>query len=229
MGIDALRGTSSTAPAGGTSGVVPGDGLGKEAFLKLLVAQLENQDPLAPVDGTVFVSQLATLSQVEQSLAQSAKLDLISLQLTGIASNEAVSLIGKSVTVHGTTIAFDGASASGFAVRLDGAAAHVTVTLRDASGNPVRTLELGAQSAGPLAVEWDGRDDAGKLVPAGSYKVEVAARDEQDSPVGVSQDVTGVVIGVSFEKGYPEIILASGATAPISDLVRVDEPPPVRR
>ncbi len=203
----------------------PDNALDKEAFLKLLVAQLQNQDPLSPMNGTEFVSQLAEFSNLEQAIAQSAQLELISLQLTGIASNEAIGLIGKEVTIRGDTIPFDGSQPTGFSVDLDAEAAEVTVTIRDQHGNPVRTMNLGSQPAGPVAVPWDGTDDDGNTVSAGQYTAEVSARDKSGNPVNVSQDVSGIVVGVSFDKGYPEVELDTGATAPISDLISVAEAP----
>ena len=217
-GVNTAPGTGSALGGSDNNGNVD-----KEAFLKLLVAQLRHQDPLSPIEGTEFVAQLAQLSVVEQAVQQAKQLDIISLQLTGIASNEAVGLIGKQVTMRGDTISFDGESTTGFSVNLDDPATEVTVTIRDEYGNAVRTMEMGAQDAGPMSVNWDGTDDNGDLVGAGSYTVEVSARGESGDPVNVSQDVTGVVVGVSFEKGYPEVELDSGQTAPISDLVSVEQ------
>jgi len=217
-GVNTAPGTGSALGGSDNNGNVD-----KEAFLKLLVAQLRHQDPLSPMEGTEFVAQLAQFSVVEQAVQQAKQLDIISLQLTGIASNEAVGLIGKQVTMRGDTISFDGESTTGFSVNLDDPATEVTVTIRDEYGNAVRTMEMGAQDAGPMSVNWDGTDDNGDLVGAGSYTVEVSARGESGDPVNVSQDVTGVVVGVSFEKGYPEVELDSGQTAPISDLVSVEQ------
>ena len=193
----------------------------KDGFLKLLIAQLKAQDPLSPADSTQVVAQHATFSQLEQSIAQTKGLDTLSMQLTGIASNEAVSLIGKDVTVHGKYINFDGANPTGFNANLTGDAASTTVTIVDGSGARVRTIELGAQSKGTVPVPWDGRNDNGKLVAPGNYTVQVEATDAAGKPVDVTNDVHGRVVGVSFEKGYPEVILDSGARAPISDLVAV--------
>ncbi len=216
----------NTAPGSGLSAPASADKNGqvdKEAFLKLLVTQLQHQDPLSPMEGTEFVSQLAEFSNVEQAIAQAQHLEVISMQLTGIASNEAVGLIGKEVTVRGRNIAFDGVTPTGFNANLDDDAAEVTVTIRDANGNAVKTMELGPQDKGAVEVPWDGRNDAGQLVPSGNYSVDVTARDGSDNPVSVSQDVRGKVVGVSFDKGYPEVILDSGARAPISDLIAVHD------
>jgi len=220
MELEGIR-TTGSAPQPGTDTANGNQAIDKEAFLQLLTAQLQQQDPLSPVDGTEWVAQLAQFSVVEQQVQQSDKLDLISLQLTGMASNEAVSLIGKDVTVQGDTISFDGVEATGFSVALDEPATEVTVTIRDGQGNAVKTMDLGPQDDGPLPVTWDGTDDNGKTVAAGSYSVEVSARDADGNPVDVSQDVSGTVVGVTFDKGYPEVILDSGVTAPLSDLIAV--------
>ncbi len=195
--------------------------LDKDAFLKLLVAQLSNQDPLQPTEGTEFVAQLSQFAMVEQSIAQSAKLDVLSAQMTGIASNEAAGLVGKDVTVRGTGIAFDGVTATGASVNLESHAQKVTVRIVDASGNTVRTLEMGPRGAGAMSITWDGKDDAGQPVPKGTYKISVDAQSADGKAVSTSQDVSGKVTKVSYEKGYPELTLESGVTAPISELVSV--------
>lgn len=195
------------------------DGLGRDAFLKLLVAQLSHQDPLKPTDGTEFVTQLAQFSAVEQAVSQTARLDTLSAQLTGISANESVSLIGKQVTVRGQNLLYDGTNPATATVKLGGAAAEVKVTVTDASGKVIRTINLGSKPAGPLDVSWDGRDDAGRQVGAGGYSFSVSAKSATGASVEVQKDVTGVVQKVTFDKGYPVVVLDSGVTASISDLV----------
>lgn len=195
--------------------------LDKDAFLKLLVAQLSHQDPLQPTEGTEFVAQLSQFAMVEQSIAQSAKLDILSAQMTGLASNEAAGLVGKDVTVRGNGMAFDGVTATGASVNLDAPAQKVTVRIQDASGKTVRTLEMGARGAGATPITWDGKDDAGQPVAKGTYSIKVDAQTADGKSVNTSQDVSGKVIKVSFDKGYPELVLDSGVTAPISELVSV--------
>lgn len=214
--------SSATAAEPAISSSTQGkDALGKDAFLKLLVAQLSHQDPLKPMDGTQMVTQLAQFSALEQAVAQSAKLDLLSTQMSGLSNAATTDLVGKTVTVRGKAIAFDGVSPTGLSVTLGGAAAKCTVTIRDATGAPVRTIDLGSRPAGALPIAWDGKDDHGNKVPAGSYTCDVKATNAAGATVPVSQDVTGKVVKVSFEKGYPEITLDSGATAPVSDLISV--------
>lgn len=224
--VDSINGTKNPYGASATPGVATtsenkSTGLDRDAFLKLLVAQMSHQDPLAPTQGTEYVAQLSQFAMVEQSVAQSSKLDLLSAQMGGIANNEATGLVGKTVNVRGHGISWDGTSATGASVTLDGPAAKVTVKILDGQGKTVRTLELGGRPGGPVGIAWDGKDDAGQPLPKGTYSVSVDARSSSGQAVNASQDVTGTVVKVSFDKGYPELELDSGAKAPVSDLVSV--------
>lgn len=216
----------NTASAGASSTSEVSDGsLDRQAFLKLLVAQLSHQDPLEPMEGTEFVTQLAQFSAVEQALAQSAKLDLLSVQLRGLSNNEATNLVGKTVTVRGSGLAFDGKSPTSSSVTLAAPSQDVQVQVRDGAGNVVRTMDLGPRAAGATPIAWDGKSDAGGVMPPGNYTIEVHATDASGQSVGVTQEVTGVVSRVTFEKGYPELVLDSGVRAPVSDLVSVGTSP----
>jgi flagellar basal-body rod modification protein FlgD len=117
----------------------------KDAFLKLLIAQISNQDPMQPMQGTEYMQQLTQFAMVEQAQTQSAKLETISAQLTGLSSNEAASLIGKTVSIKGRGIAYDGLLATGGGVTLADKSAKVTVQILNPQGKPVRTMEMGAR------------------------------------------------------------------------------------
>jgi flagellar basal-body rod modification protein FlgD len=221
-----ITSTTSTPSAIPTPSAQPSSAaIGKDAFLKLLIAQMSHQDPLQPMDGTQFVTQLAQFTAVEQATAQSQKLDAISAQLSGISANDALSLVGKQVTLRGQRLAFDGVTPASANASLSGPAASVKVSITDAGGKVIRTLDLGARPAGAFPVTWDGRDGSGQPVAAGSYGYTVTATTAGGATVASSQDVTGVVSQITFDKGYPAIVLTSGATAPISDLVSAGTPP----
>jgi flagellar basal-body rod modification protein FlgD len=221
MPLSSVTGTSGANAENVSSDPKTKAALDKDAFLKLLVAQLAHQDPLQPTEGTEYVAQLSQFAMVEQSIAQSAKLDVLSTQMTGLASNEAAALVGMDVTVRGNGIAFDGVTATGASVNLEAAAAKVTVRIVDGSGKTVRTLEMGGKGAGAMPIKWDGKDDAGQPVAKGTYGIKVDAQTADGKSVNTSQDVSGKVVKVSFDKGYPELVLDSGVTAPISELVSV--------
>lgn len=224
MPVSGVSGTSNNtnetnAPLGGT-----GQGaVDKDAFLKLLVAQLSHQDPLKPTDGTEFVTQLAQFSTVEQQIAQSAKLELISLQLSGLASNEAASLVGKTVTVKGDGVVdFKGGAPEGSTTSIGEGVQDATVQLVDSNGNVV--AESGPKNIGAGPVPLDGlTPKGGQGIPDGSYTVKVV--DKAGKDVATNERVTGVVTQVSFEKGYPELVLDNGVTVPVSDLISVEGGP----
>ncbi len=212
-------GLTSAAAAASPAASKP---LDREAFLKLLIAQIKNQDPMKPMEGTEFVSQLSQFAMVEQAIAQSSHLENVSTQLGGIANNDATALVGKKVTVRGSAMAFDGITSTTSAVTIEDPAAKVKAEIVDADGNVVRTLELGGHAAGALPITWDGRDANGQMAPKGNYTMRVTATGSDGKAVKTTQDVVGTVTKITFDKGYPELTLSNGATCPISDLVGVE-------
>jgi len=189
------------------------------------MAQLQNQDPLSPSDGTEFVTQLAQFSQVQQSQEQTTTLGTISTQLQNMSNSNASSLVGKTVTVSNTGMQWNGSFATTANVTLASPAQNVTAVVQDSTGTTVRTLALGAAPAGPLAITWNGNTDAGQAAPTGTYSVSVTATDTNGQSVNVSQTVSGVVSQVSYNQGAPALTLSSGAVAPVSQLVSVDTTP----
>src|SRR5215471_1140459 len=201
--------------------------LGKDAFLKLLIAQVSHQDPLKPMDDTAFVAQLAQFSSLEQSMGINSRLDALSAQERGMANTQVAALVGKSVTVKGSITTLDSAGiGSPLSFTLSDNAASVDVTLTNSTGTAVRTVHLGPESAGLVKMVWDGRDDSGVAQPPGAYAVSVVAKDSNGAAVDSSLETTGVITNVGFEKGYPNLQLDNGVSAPASDLLRVNSTNP---
>ena len=213
---------AGAAATGSATGATPA--VNQQQFMQLLIAQLQHQDPTQPVQGTEFVTQLAQFSLVEQSVNQTTQLGSISTQLAGLSNDQASQLVGKTVSINGSSTTFNGSVATPANATLSAAAAQISATITDSKGNVVRTLSLQPHAAGPMAIPWDGRDSSGQPVASGSYTVGVTAADSNGNPVSVSQSVSGVVANVSFATGSPEITLASGASAPISQIVSVGTP-----
>ena len=212
-------GTGSLAEAM-TGGAQPMD---REAFLKLLVAQLQHQDPLEPQKNSDFVAQLAQFSNLEQAIGMNDRLDALTLQSQGMANTEVVNLAGKNVTVRGNIASIDGTgSAVPIRFSLDSNADSIEVRVQDQSGRVVRTLSVPPQSAGVVATAWDGKNDAGIQQPPGAYAISVKATQGEDIPVGVSLQSTGRVDAVSFDRGFPVLHLSTGLSVPVADLLRVE-------
>ena len=106
--------------------------------------------------------------------------------------------------------------------KLGAEAAEVTATITDESGRIVRTIKMGGQKAGEVEIEWDGREESGNTAKPGTYTVSISAKDSKGNIVDVEQRATGRVTGVSFENGYPEVILGDQHLK-MSDIVEINE------
>jgi flagellar basal-body rod modification protein FlgD len=205
-----------------------GETLGQEAFLKLLVAQLKNQDPLNPQESYEFVAQLAQFSSLEQTIGINDRLDAMALQNQGIQNSQIVGLVGKEATVKGDIVTLSGqGTIVPISFTLKDAAQESTVVIRDASGRSVRTIPVAARAAGTVTVQWNGQSDSGNPQPAGPYKVTVTAKGADDAPVSLTQQTTGFIESVSFDRGFPVLHLDSGVSAPVGDLLSVAPSQPV--
>jgi flagellar basal-body rod modification protein FlgD len=181
--------------------------LGQDAFMKLLVAQLRNQDPLEPMDPQESIAQLAELTSVEQMVSMERRLSAIEVGIAGLANTEVASFVGRTITADTSTLRLDELGQATGAFSLEGPAAEVNVSVRDAEGRLVRTLSLGARGVGAHGIDWDGRNDAGDRLPPGRYALEVEAVDADGNPVEASTRVTDRVTGVTYEDGFAELLL----------------------
>ena len=160
--------SSSSTSAGSASAI-------QSQFMTMLTAQLKNQDPLNPMDNSQMTSQLAQISTVDGiSKLNTTLTQLINSQAQS-QTLQAASLVGKGVLVAGSTMTLTSGSAIG-GVELSGPADAVSVNIKDANGNVVRTLSLGAQNAaGVYPFAWDGKTNSGATAADGNYKIEVTA------------------------------------------------------
>ena len=227
MQVNALNGQNTLAGAGAPVG--QGE-LGKEEFLKLLTVQLSNQDPLNPMENEAFVAQLAQFSSLEQLMGLGEGMqNLATAQAVANGSNM-VGMIGREVTYAGSEISHTKSATETLNVELAEPAKRVTVTIHDAEGNVVRTIEAGAQSDGNVQVEWDGKNDQGIALESGEYTYQVSAADADGNPVDATPQMRGIVSGVTYESGYPELIvngqrIAVGQVISVVDAVQSDGDP----
>ena len=166
--------------------VNPGTTLGKDDFLRLLTVQLQFQDPLNPLSDTDFIAQMAQFSSLEQLQNMNKTLDKnlrSEDQLyAAFRNNLATSLVGKTVEIPTSEVAYDGENQSEISYRLDPSARRARLQVLDAGNRLVREFELDA-SASHGTVQWDGRSHLDSEVPRGAYRVLVTAEDVTGQPV----------------------------------------------
>ena len=146
----------------------------QDRFLKLLVTQMKNQDPLNPMDNAQVTSQMAQLSTVSGIDKLNATLDALSSSMVASHSMQAASMIGHVVVVPGSKIDLKSAKGAA-ALELKQPADSLTVHIKDATGNVLRNLKMGSQPAGIVNVEWDGMNDAKTALPDGKYQFSASA------------------------------------------------------
>ncbi len=208
----------------GSSTPAPSNTLGKDQFLQLLTTQLQNQDPLQPMDSQAFVAQLAQFSTVEELDGIGKKLDTMLLAQASANQMNTAALVGKDVLFRADHVTLAAGAPATFAVSLPAAAAQATAVIADQSGNVVRTLSLGARGAGTFDVSWDGLDQSGGTLPPGDYVVTVSATAADGSKVDAASAIRGTVSGVTFENQAPELVV-QGQHVALSDVLEIDDPP----
>jgi flagellar basal-body rod modification protein FlgD len=152
----------------------------QDRFLKLLVTQIRNQDPLNPLDNAQFTSQLAQLSTVDGINRINETLQTLNQSYLAGQTMLASGMIGHGVLAAGDSIALSGGLAGG-GIELGGPADAVTVNILDSAGHTVRSLDLGAQSGGLVEFVWDGTDSGGQQLADGLYRIGVSATQGGDA------------------------------------------------
>jgi flagellar basal-body rod modification protein FlgD len=196
--------------------------LGKEDFLKLLMAQLANQDPTAAADNQAFVAQLAQFAGLEAAEGTNTRLDTLLTAQAANSSNAAVNFIGKVVDYRTDSVNLQAGLSATSQASLSGAANAITISVVDSGGNKVRTMKMGAQPAGTLGINWDGNDDGGHRLPPGSYSVSVSATDAAGKNVDVSLQGNGEITGVLFDNGIPRLKV-NGSLVQMSAVTSINE------
>lgn len=194
--------TSAVSTAAATAGKSSAE---RDKFLKLLITQMKNQDPLSPMDNAQMTTQMAQLSSLEGIEKLNATMESLAASLTGNQAVQAATLVGRDVMVPGDLMQLAGGQATG-AFEIAQAAEQVQVTITDASGAVVKRVELGAQPQGIVQIFWDGTTDSGTAATAGTYQFSVTAT-AQGKAVDAQTLMVGRVYGVTTGKGSPSLDL----------------------
>jgi flagellar basal-body rod modification protein FlgD len=211
---------SNAAATGNAPPANPTSQMGETDFLKLLVAQLKQQDPNQPMDASQMVAQLAQLSSVQALGGIQKTLTALQTANTGMAGTQAAGLVGRTVSGNANRIDLSPTQAANGQFDLGGQAKATTVVIRDAGNKAVRTLDLGALQPGVRGFQWDGKTDGGTRAPDGEYTFDVAATASNGLPVTASTQVSGMVSQISYSNGSPELLVGS-ARLLLSDITTI--------
>ena len=203
-----VKAADSSGAAGAEAGAGNDKALGKDAFLQLLVTQLKNQNPLDPQDNTAFVAQLAQFSSLEGITTLNDSVNSITGGLQSSQALQASSLVGRSVIVQTGEALVDTASEKPFngTVVVKEADTKPTITITDADGELVRTIQMPAQKAGNVDFTWDGKNDDGELMPKGNYTFTASSKTDTTT-TALTTYLPATVNSVTLSKTGGEIML----------------------
>jgi flagellar basal-body rod modification protein FlgD len=204
---------SSTSSTSATATSASNDTLDKNAFLQLLVAELQHQDPTDAQDPNQMVAQMAQFSTLEQQENTNTLLTGMQNQISALFQGQSANLIGQQVQVTNSSMTVSGGAGS-VGVNLP-SAANVVVTIQNSSGNTIATLNEGAMAAGSQVVQWNGKDSNGNQVADGAYTVSVSATGANGQAVAATTTSYATVTGVSFVNGTI-MVTAGGQQYPLS-------------
>lgn len=189
-------------------------------FLQLLTTQLQNQDPLDPLDTNSFTQELVEFTSVEQQIDMNTNMQtLIALQQS-TAATSALQLVGQTVTVNGNTAGLSNATSSPATWSLNASGpGTANITITSSTGQTAYTGTL-AVNAGTQSYSWNGQGSNGVTWPDGSYTISVTATGANGQPVSVSTQIQGVVSSVNMST-IPPTVTVSGQTVPITSIVSV--------
>lgn len=194
------------------SAITGSSSLGKEDFLTLLVAQLQNQDPLNPSDPTEFTAQLAQYSSLEQLMSVNENIENLASTSQNQEQLSALGLIGREVVVDkGDFQLGDSEVALGY--NLDAQADRVELHVQDSRGNSLAVIKPTDMTAGSHFVTWDGTDINGHPVAKGSYTLSILALDANEEGIGSQPLIKGKVTGVDLDGTQSTLVTNCGSYA----------------
>lgn len=212
--------TELTSTGSASGDVANANELGKDDFLRLLVAQLQAQDPLDPQSAEDFSAQLAQFSSLEQLTNVNDNLTQIESFEQAVNNSSLVNLIGKNVDSPGDRIDFNTGETKTLNFSLSEEAARVEVDVFDSTGNPVTTLTLSDLTAGNNQALWNGKNAEGKDVQPGAYTFQVRAENLNGDEIPAQTFISGKITDVVFGEDGAQAVINGQKTA-VSEISRV--------
>ena len=201
-GTTSQSSSSSSSSAAGANALANQQIAGNfQSFLQLLTTQLQNQNPLSPLDTNQFTQQLVEFAGVQQQINTNDSLStLVSLQQTA-QSSQALEFVGKTAVVKGSTTSLTNSQAAwGLNIA---SASQVTINITNSSGATVYTSSIAANAGNNQTFTWNGLGTDGTQQPDGTYTLTATAKDSAGNSVGVSTEIQGVVSAVDLTQSPP--------------------------
>lgn len=221
-GIPSYDPTAATAPKSTGMGTTAAET--QDYFMKMLLAQIQNQDPMNAQDPAQMTSQLTQLNTASGIEKLNTSISAMLAQATSQSFMNSSSLIGDSVLAPGSSMALGAAGNADFGLKLDAASAQTTVKVVAADGTVIDELSLGALSQGVHTFTWDGAGYDGQRAAAGNYKLLLAAADGTGTAVTSTALTRGLVSGVSRTDTGTQLLTTDGRTLNPADLIQLTKP-----
>jgi len=190
-------------------------------FLQLLTTQLQNQDPLSPMDTTEFTNQLVQFAGVEQQINSNQKLDsLVQMELSN-SFTAALDFVGLDINYVSSEMNFDGQTPVDISYALEGEAAQTNINILSEQGDLIASFA--GETSGTNQFTWDGTTNFGVPAPPGTYQVRIDANDAEGQPVESSTVVSGRVDGIESQNGSIFLLVGDRAVAS-SQVINASEP-----
>jgi flagellar basal-body rod modification protein FlgD len=206
--------TNSSSNSSASSGTTLANNF--QTFLTLLTTQLQNQNPLDPLDTNQFTQQLVQFASVEQQLRQNDQLStLVNLEKTA-QSTAALSYVGYTAVVDGSKAPFDGTNSAAWTLKVPNDT-NATITITNSAGQTVFSGSYPVQKGNPTFT-WDGKGNDGTQWPAGNYTLNASGKDSTGNNVAIPSEVQGVVDSVDLTASPP--LLSIGGQSYTTDQIR---------
>jgi len=208
---NSLSSSSSSSTTSKSTGTI-----GKDAFMKMLIAQLQNQDPLNPMDGTQFASQLAQFSSLEQMQNLNTTMSSIPTYLGAFSNAQVANLIGNEATAKGNVLQVTGSSTK-INYNLPSDIASGTISVYNSSGSLVNTIKIGSQKTGQQSAIWNSSGQS-----TGNYTYQIDAKDKSGNTVKVDTLINGTVTGVTYKNNASYLVI-NGQEVAFSDVTKINK------
>lgn len=203
---------------------VGNDKMDKDAFMKLMLAQMKNQDPSNPMQSHEMAAQLAQFTSVEQMQNMNSTLTEMKNEQKPAQQYTALNFIGKSVSGDSSKVfRTQGDKDHEFKFNLGDSAKTAEIKVKDENGEVVKTYKLQNLKKGENKITWNGQDERGLNAHPGAYQFSIEAKNSADQPLAVKTDFDGLITGVNYTTEGPVLMMGT-QTVLLADVKKISDP-----